>query len=229
LWLWHRDERHDKNWNCFGFHPESEEHDRWSPQRLLNPTSCEIPSKMHQVMFFTHFGSQQMYFAEFFVVCCQFCYKIYIFAFLGILCFCFNNFLHLGIYGIYNVRNISHTLKCWVSVFVMLSEGALWFGIFSYRLKVTRTKSSLDSQQQKWGEFVLHQCILMFRIFCKHVFSGLFWGTISFLMYINEENFFFPFTKDRISSRWTTLNPNNTSLPKSIGKFQDKLWDSTSL
>jgi len=41
-------------------HPESEEHDRWSPHRLLNPTSCEIPSKMHQVMFLTHFGSQQM-------------------------------------------------------------------------------------------------------------------------------------------------------------------------
>ncbi len=67
----------------------------------------------------------------------------------------------------HNVRSISHTLKCWVSVFVMLSEGALWFGIFSCRLKVTSTKSSLDSQQQKWGEFVLHQCILMFRIFCK--------------------------------------------------------------
>ncbi len=62
-------------------------------------TSCEIPRKMHQVMFLTHFGSQQMCFAEFFVVCCQFCYKIFTFVFLGILCFCFNNFLHLGIYG----------------------------------------------------------------------------------------------------------------------------------
>jgi hypothetical protein len=55
-----------------GVHPESEEHDRRSPQRLLNLTSCEIPSKMHQVMFLTHFGSQQMCFAKFFVVVVNF-------------------------------------------------------------------------------------------------------------------------------------------------------------
>jgi hypothetical protein len=122
-------------------------------------------------------------------------------TFLGILCFCLNIFFALG--NIWMTFNLSYCKKyipypkLWVSVFVLLSEGAFCFGIFFCRLNVTSTQEFFGFPTAKMGKIILQQCILMFRIFCKQVFSGLSWRTISLLVYINEENFF-SLTKDRM-------------------------------
>jgi hypothetical protein len=59
----------------------------------------------------------------------------------------------------------------------MLTEDAFCFGIVFWQAECHKNQELFGFPKAKMGRIVLQQCILMFRIFGKQIFSGLFWRT----------------------------------------------------